>query len=89
LTLGSDYPVGKADPVGFVTRCSDISNAEKRMILSGSAHGLRKAGAAIAAENRATAPQLIAIFGWKTMKDPNFRVLSRSERGINVSEKPI
>lgn len=34
-----------------------------------SAHGLRKAGAAIAAENRATAPQLMAIFGWKTMKE--------------------
>jgi hypothetical protein len=37
LTLGSDYPVGEADPVGFVTRCSDIGNAEKRMILSGKA----------------------------------------------------
>ena len=34
-----------------------------------SAHGLRKAGAAIAAENGATATQLMAIFGWKTMKE--------------------
>ena len=33
-----------------------------------SAHGLRKAGAVIAAENGATAHQLMAIFGWKTMK---------------------
>jgi integrase len=34
-----------------------------------SAHGLRKAGAAIAAEHGATETQLMAIFGWKTMKE--------------------
>lgn len=34
-----------------------------------SAHGLRKAGAAIAAENGATERQLMAIFGWTTMKE--------------------
>jgi integrase len=33
------------------------------------AHGLRKAGAAIAAENGATERQLMAIFGWSTMKE--------------------
>jgi integrase len=33
------------------------------------AHGLRKAGACIAAENGATEKQLIAIFGWQTMKE--------------------
>ena len=32
------------------------------------AHGLRKAGATIAAENGATAHQLMAIFGWKTLE---------------------
>jgi integrase len=32
------------------------------------AHGLRKAGATIAANNRATAHQLMAIFGWETLK---------------------
>ncbi len=37
MVLGSDYPVGEADPVGFVTRCPDIANAEKRMILGGTA----------------------------------------------------
>jgi hypothetical protein len=31
-------------------------------------YGLRKAGAVIAAENGATETQLMAIFGWKTMK---------------------
>lgn len=34
-----------------------------------SAHGLRKAGASIAAENGATENQLMAIFGWETSKE--------------------
>ena len=33
-----------------------------------SAHGLRKAGATIAADNGATSHQLMAIFGWTTIK---------------------
>jgi integrase len=35
----------------------------------GRAHGLRKAGAAIAANNGATSRQLMAIFGWDTLKE--------------------
>ncbi len=34
-----------------------------------SAHGLRKAGATIAAENGATTHQLMSIFGWLTVKE--------------------
>jgi integrase len=34
----------------------------------GRAHGLRKAGATIAANNGATAHQLMAVFGWDTLK---------------------
>lgn len=34
-----------------------------------SAHGLRKAGAALAAEGGATERQLMAVFGWETMKE--------------------
>ena len=34
-----------------------------------SAHGLRKAGATIAANNGASAHQLMAIFGWDTIKE--------------------
>jgi integrase len=34
-----------------------------------SAHGLRKAAAAVAAENGATSQQLMAIFGWLTLKE--------------------
>jgi len=33
-----------------------------------SAHGLRKAGATIAAENGATPHQLNAVFGWETLR---------------------
>jgi hypothetical protein len=33
-----------------------------------SAHGLRKAGATIAAENGATEHQLMAIYGWESPK---------------------
>jgi integrase len=35
----------------------------------GRAHGLRKAGATIAANNGATAHQLMSIFGWATIKE--------------------
>jgi integrase len=35
----------------------------------GSAHGLRKAGAATAAENGATSQQLMAIFGWLSLDE--------------------
>ena len=35
-----------------------------------SAHGLRKAGASLAAERGATTKELQAIFGWKTTKEP-------------------
>ena len=34
-----------------------------------SAHGLRKAGAAIAAQNGATPHQLMSIFGWRTLQE--------------------
>lgn len=33
------------------------------------AHGLRKAGATIAANNGATSRQLMAMFGWDTLKE--------------------
>jgi hypothetical protein len=40
-----------------------------RVRRAGRAHGLRKAGAATAAENGATAHQLMSIFGWLTMAE--------------------
>jgi hypothetical protein len=33
-----------------------------------SAHGLRKAGATIASDNGATTHQLMAVYGWETLK---------------------
>ena len=37
LVMGSDYPIGEGDPLGFVNRCGDIGDLEKRMILGGTA----------------------------------------------------
>jgi integrase len=45
----------------FADRCVEAD-------VPGRAHGFRKAGATIAAENGATPCQLMAIFGWKTTK---------------------
>jgi integrase len=45
----------------FGDRCTEAG-------VPGRAHGLRKAGATIAATNGATAHQLMAIFGWDTLK---------------------
>ena len=43
------------------------------------AHGLKKAGATIAADNGATAPQLMAMFDWKT--------LSQAQRYIEAADQ--
>lgn len=40
LTLGSDYSVGETDPVGFVRRCAELSEREKRMVLGETAQRL-------------------------------------------------
>jgi integrase len=59
----------------------------------GRAHGLRKAGATIAAENGATELQLMAIFGWDTMKEAEryTRKANRNrlaEEGMHLLETP-
>lgn len=40
LVLGSDYPVGERDPVGFVNRSRGLSASDKRAILGGNAAAL-------------------------------------------------
>ena len=57
----------------FRRRCDEAGLADC------SAHGLRKAGAATAAENGASTQQLNAIFGWKTLKE--------SERYTKAAER--
>jgi aminocarboxymuconate-semialdehyde decarboxylase len=37
IVMGSDYPVGESDPIGFVERCPGISKAEVDMIVGGNA----------------------------------------------------
>jgi integrase len=46
------------------------------------AHGLRKAGATIAAENGATAHQLMAIFGWDTLKQAEVYTKSANQKRL-------
>ena len=40
LLLGADWPIGEADPLGFVDRCDEADEAEKRMIKGGRAAAL-------------------------------------------------
>ena len=35
LLLGADWPIGEADPLGFIDRCSEANETEKRMIKGG------------------------------------------------------
>jgi integrase len=59
----------------------------------GRAHGLRKAGATIAANNGATSRQLMAIFGWDTLKEAerytrNADQLRLAESAMRLLEGP-
>ena len=49
------------------------------------AHGLRKAGASIAAENGATTRQLMAIFGWSSIKEAERYTNAASQRVLAKS----
>jgi aminocarboxymuconate-semialdehyde decarboxylase len=40
VVLGSDYPVGESDPIGFVENCPGISKTDAAMITGGTAAGL-------------------------------------------------
>lgn len=46
------------------------------------AHGVRKAGATIAAENGATAHQLMAIFGWDTLKQAEIYTKAANQKKL-------
>ena len=54
-----------------------------------SAHGLRKAGAAIAAENGATEKQLMAIFGWETMKEAARYTKAANQKKLAAEGMPL
>jgi hypothetical protein len=49
------------------------------------AHGLRKVGATIAANNGATAHQLMAIFGWDTIKEAEKYTAKADQRRLAES----
>lgn len=50
-----------------------------------SAHGLRKAAAATAAENGATTQELMAIFGWLTMKESERYTQATARRCLSAN----
>ena len=54
-----------------------------------SAHGLRKAGAVIAAENGATAHQLMSIFGWLTLKQAEHYTKAAEQKRMAKSARPL
>jgi integrase len=54
-----------------------------------SAHGLRKAGAGIAAENDATERRLMAIFDWSTMKEAANYTRTARKKVLAASAMPL
>lgn len=53
------------------------------------AHGLRKAGAVIAAYNGATPHQLMAIFGWRTLKEAERYTKAAEQKRIAAGAMPL
>jgi integrase len=70
-----------------------VHDAAKAIGIKGSPHGLRKLGAALAAENGASHADMMAIFGWETMSQPDLyiRKFSRQRtatRSMHLVELP-
>jgi integrase len=53
------------------------------------AHGLRKTGAAIAAENGATAHELMSIFGWLTLKEAERYTRAAEQKKVAARAMPM
>jgi integrase len=69
---------------------------DKAELFHCSAHGLRKAGACIAAENGATEAQLMAIFGWESLSQASLyikaarrKVLTQSAQHLIVPKESV
>ena len=58
--------VGRLPNAGFGNKFRDW--CDQTGLPHCSAHGVRKAGATIAAENGATTKQLMSIFGWESIR---------------------
>ncbi len=67
----------------FRDRCNEAG------LLLCSAHGLRKAGAVIAAENGASAHQLMSVFGWLTLKQAEHYTKSAEQKLIARDAMPL
>jgi integrase len=65
---------------GFGNKMRDWCNAAG--LAHCSAHGCRKAGATISAENGATVKQLMAVFGWDSMKQAELYTRSADQKRL-------
>ena len=65
--------------------CSSDLWCEEAGLPHCSAHGLRKAAATIAADNGATAHQLMAIFGWSNLKQAETYTKEADRRRLATS----
>lgn len=78
-------PFGDAESLG-----SWFTKACKTAGVPGRLHGLRKAGATIASDAGATTPQLMAMFGWKTMAEAELYTRQADrKRGAAVTAEHI
>ena len=72
---------------GFGIRMRDWCN--KAGLPHCTAHGVRKAGAALAAENGATTQQLMSIFGWETMQEAERYTKAASRKKMAGEAMPL
>jgi len=70
-------------PAGFGNWFRDQCN--KAGLRHCSAHGLRKAGATIAADNGASSHTLMSIFGWSTIKQAELYTRSADQKRLAAS----
>lgn len=77
LVTGYGRPFTAAGFGGWFREACDAAGLKGR-----SAHGLRKAGATIAAERGATAHQLMALFGWSSLAQPERYTRSAARRRL-------
>ncbi|CAN7582821.1 tyrosine-type recombinase/integrase [Devosia sp. LjRoot16] len=77
-STGQPFKTGNSFGNWFSDRCDEAE-------VPGSAHGLRKLGATLAAEAGATTRELMAMWGWTTMKQPELYTRSADTEVLGTS----
>jgi integrase len=84
LVTGHGHPFSHKGFGQWFRKCCDEAGLPQC-----TAHGLRKAGAVIAAENGATAHQLMSIFGWRTIKEAERYTKAAEQKRIAGEAMPL